>query len=65
MNLPGGQIVKGREAAGKLFAGFCKDPKEGGLKGLLSMPKTALRGERIRHSMGRYRAFPRGAIEGF
>ena len=34
MNLPGGQIVKGREAAGKLFAGFCKDPKEGGLKGI-------------------------------
>ena len=34
MNLPGGQIVKGREAAGKVFAGFCKDPKEGGLKGI-------------------------------
>jgi len=30
MNLPGGQIVKGREAAGTLFAGFCKEPKDGG-----------------------------------
>ena len=34
MNLPGGQIVKGREAAGTVFAGFCKDSKDGGLKGI-------------------------------
>ena len=26
MNLPGGQIVKGREAAGKLFTRLYKDP---------------------------------------
>ena len=32
INLPGGTIVKGRQAIGDLFAGFCKDPKEGGLK---------------------------------
>jgi hypothetical protein len=30
----GGTIVKGRQAIGDLFAGFCKDPKEGGLKGI-------------------------------
>jgi hypothetical protein len=29
-----GTIVKGRKAIGDLFAGFCKDPKEGGLKGI-------------------------------
>src|SRR4030088_664036 len=34
INLPGGTIVKGRQAIGDLFAGFCKDPKEGGLKGM-------------------------------
>ena len=34
INLPGGTIVKGRQAIGDLFAGFCKDPKEGGLKGI-------------------------------
>jgi hypothetical protein len=32
--LPNGTIVKGRQAIGELFAGFCKDPKDGGLKGL-------------------------------
>lgn len=30
INLPGGTIVKGRAAIGDLFAGFCKDPKDGG-----------------------------------
>jgi hypothetical protein len=34
INLPNGKIVKGREALGDLFAGFCKDPKDGGLKGI-------------------------------
>jgi hypothetical protein len=34
INLPNGKIVKGREALGELFAGFCKDPKDGGLKGI-------------------------------
>ena len=27
-------IVKGRAAIGELFAGFCKDPKDGGLNGI-------------------------------
>jgi ketosteroid isomerase-like protein len=30
INLPNGMIVKGRVAIGALFAGFCKDPNEGG-----------------------------------
>jgi hypothetical protein len=34
INLPNGMIVKGRQALGDLFAGFCKDPKDGGLKGI-------------------------------
>jgi hypothetical protein len=34
INLPGGTIVKGRAAIGELFAGFCKDSKDGGLKGI-------------------------------
>ena len=34
INLPNGTIVKGRAALGDLFAGFCKDAKDGGLKGI-------------------------------
>jgi hypothetical protein len=34
INLPGGTIVKGRAAIGELFAGFCKDSEDGGLKGI-------------------------------
>jgi hypothetical protein len=34
INLPNGAIVKGRQAIGDLFTGFCKDPKDGGLKGI-------------------------------
>jgi SnoaL-like domain len=34
VNLPSGTIVKGRAALGDLFAGFCKEPKDGGLKGI-------------------------------
>lgn len=32
--LPGGQVVKGRQAVGELFAGFVKPFKDGGLCGL-------------------------------
>jgi len=34
INLPNGVIVKGRAALGDLFAGFCKDAKDGGLTGI-------------------------------
>ena len=34
INLPNGTIVKGRAAIGDLFAGFCKEPKGGGLNGI-------------------------------
>ena len=34
INLPGGTVVKGRAAIGDMFAGFCKDPKDGGLNGI-------------------------------
>jgi hypothetical protein len=34
INLPNGIVVKGRDAIGALFAGFCKDAKDGGLKGI-------------------------------
>jgi hypothetical protein len=34
INLPGGAVVAGRKAIGEMFAGFCKDAKDGGLKGL-------------------------------
>ncbi len=39
INLPNGQIVKGRAAIGEMFAGFCKDPKDGGLKGMHFAPE--------------------------
>ena len=29
-----GTVITGRKAIGDLFAGFCKDPKDGGLKGI-------------------------------
>jgi hypothetical protein len=34
INLPGGAITKGRAAIGDLFAGLCKEVKDGGLKGI-------------------------------
>ena len=34
INLPNGKIITGRDAIGDLFAGFCKDPKDGGLSGI-------------------------------
>ena len=33
-HLVDGVLIKGREAVGELFAGFCKSREEGGLKGL-------------------------------
>ena len=36
--LPGGQVVKGREAVGELFRNFVKPVKEGGLCGLTFTP---------------------------
>jgi len=35
INLPGGAVVAGRKAIGEMFAGFCKDSKDGGLKGII------------------------------
>jgi hypothetical protein len=32
--MPGGQVVKGRQAVGELFAGFVRPAKDGGLCGL-------------------------------
>src|SRR6516165_12777130 len=34
IHLLNGKIVTGRKAIGELFAGFCKDPKDGGLNGI-------------------------------
>jgi hypothetical protein len=34
INLPNGTIVKGRAAIGDMFAGFCKEAKDGGLNGI-------------------------------
>ena len=34
INLPGGAVVAGRKAISEMFAGFCKDSKDGGLKGI-------------------------------
>lgn len=34
INLPNGTVVKGRAAIGDMFAGFCKEPKDGGLNGI-------------------------------
>ncbi len=34
IHLVDGVLVKGREDVGELFAGFCKSPEDGGLKGL-------------------------------
>ena len=34
IHLLNGTVVVGRKAIGDLFAGFCKDPKDGGLKGI-------------------------------
>ncbi len=41
INLPNGMIVKGRVAIGELFAGFCKESNEGGLKGIHFAPENS------------------------
>jgi hypothetical protein len=39
VNLPGGTIIKGRKGIGDLFTVLCKDPKDGGLKGITLEPE--------------------------
>jgi SnoaL-like protein len=39
LNLPDGMVVKGREEAGKLFAGFVKPHDQGGLCGIKFTPE--------------------------
>jgi hypothetical protein len=34
IHVPNGTVITGRKAIGELFAGFCKDPKDGGLNGI-------------------------------
>jgi hypothetical protein len=63
INLPNGQIVKGRAAIGDMFAGFCKDPKDGGLKGMHFCGRTQYDDrQHICDPMGRDGAFPGGAV---
>jgi hypothetical protein len=42
LNLPDGMVVKGREAAGKLFADFVKPHEQGGLCGIKFSPEQTL-----------------------
>ena len=35
-------IIKGRAAIGDLFVGFCRDPKDGGLKGMQFAPEHSM-----------------------
>src|SRR5580693_10133981 len=42
IHLANGMIVKGRAAIGDLFVGFCKDPKDGGLKGMQFAPEHSM-----------------------
>jgi hypothetical protein len=42
INLPNGTIVKGRSAIGDLFAGFCKNAKDGGLMGIHFSPENSM-----------------------
>jgi hypothetical protein len=56
IHLANGMIIKGRTAIGDLFVGFCKDPKDGGLKGMHSRPNTACKSmARLRPSGSRPR----------
>jgi len=34
IHVPNGTVISGRKAIGDLFAGFCKDPKDGALNGI-------------------------------
>ena len=65
INLPGGTIAKGRAAIGELFAGFCKDTKDGGLKGIRFRCRHQ-HDDRGHHcnSMGGDRALLVGALQG-
>jgi hypothetical protein len=48
LNLPDGMVVKGREAAGKLFADFVKPHDQGGLCGIKFTPEqTTVVGETL------------------
>ena len=52
------QLSAGRKAIGELFAGFCKDPKDGGLKGIsFKVVQSTLFGERLRRIGSRLRRF--------
>ena len=42
IHLANGMIIKGRAAIGDLFVGFCRDPKEGGLKGMQFAPEHSM-----------------------
>jgi SnoaL-like domain len=42
IHLPDGQVIKGRQKVGDLFAGFCK-PRPDGLKGLKFTPESSFR----------------------
>jgi ketosteroid isomerase-like protein len=61
INLPTGTIVKGRQAIGEMFAGFCKDSKDGGLKRLRGGTQRADWG-RVRDAVGRVGTVPRGTL---
>jgi hypothetical protein len=39
IHLSGGSIIAGRKAIGELFAGFCKQPADGGLNGISFAPE--------------------------
>src|ERR1700721_162474 len=43
INLPGGAVVAGRKAIGEMFAGFCKDSKDGGVKGIIFKVENSTR----------------------
>jgi hypothetical protein len=46
IHVPNGTVISGRKAIGELFAGFCKDPKDGGLKGInVKVVQSTLFGE--------------------
>ena len=65
IHLANGMIIKGRAAIGDLFVGFCKDPKDGGLKGMQFAPEHSMQIDNRWHvcdPVGRDRALPGGAV---
>jgi hypothetical protein len=49
IHLLNGTIITGRKAIGELFAGFCKDPKDGGLNGTgLRLPPSSPNHTKVR-----------------